>query len=108
MVSQRVSHERAQRTCYEKGMNILVTGATGLVGSRLCAKLLHQGHEVRALARDPAQAARKVTLPIQWVAWDSNLPLPQQALQGMDAVVHLAGESVANWRWSAARKKEIL
>jgi uncharacterized protein (TIGR01777 family) len=89
-------------------MRILVTGATGLIGSRLCEELLRSGHQVRATTRDLPTARQKLGLPVEWRAWDTRHPLPAGTLDGIDAVVHLAGESVASGRWTEARKAEIL
>jgi uncharacterized protein len=78
-------------------VRVAVTGATGLIGSRLVAALRERGDEVTILSRDPAKG----------VAWDPVTgPAPAEALGGRDGVVHLAGEPVAQ-RWSAATKERI-
>lgn len=72
-------------------MKILVTGATGKVGSRLAKRLAQKGHSVRALVRDPARAADLRASNIELVQGDlteaSTLPA---AVHGVDAVVHCA------------------
>lgn len=81
-------------------LRVAVTGATGLVGRQLCAFLTTGGHEVLRLTRRPARPGD--------VAFDPGKgSLDAQALEGVDAVVHLAGESIAG-RWSLARKQEIM
>ena len=78
-------------------MKITLTGATGLIGSRLVKALKARGDEVTILSRDPAKG----------VQWDPMAgPAPAEALAGRDAVVHLAGENVAQ-RWSDDAKRAI-
>jgi uncharacterized protein (TIGR01777 family) len=87
-------------------MNVTLTGATGLIGSKLVRVLRDRGDEVTVLSRSPekAQAALGVTA----VAWDPMAgPAPAEALRGRDAVVHLAGEPVAQ-RWNDDVKRKIL
>lgn len=69
---------------------LLVSGATGLLGRRLLARL-GPGAQVRALTRDPALLARRPGPRCEPVGWDGLL-VPESALEGVDAVVHLAGE----------------
>ena len=81
-------------------MKITVTGATGLIGPRLVAELKDRGDEVTVLSREPDRARER--LGVEAVAWDAaRAPRPVEALEGRDAVVHLAGEPVAQ-RWNAA------
>lgn len=80
---------------------VAVTGATGLVGSALCAFLTGGGHTVRRIVRRAAAAGD--------VVWDTAAGrLDPRALQGVDAIVHLAGEGIASGRWTADRKRRIL
>ncbi len=86
-------------------MRVTLTGATGLIGTTLVERLLAAGAEVTVLSRDPARAEAK--LGVKAVSWDPlNEPAPKHALEGRDAVVHLAGENVAQ-RWSARAKRAI-
>lgn len=83
-------------------MRVAVTGATGLVGSALTPRLAGGGHEAVALRRAPAAAGGGGP------SWDPETgALSAGALDGVDAVVHLAGENVAGGRWTAARKARI-
>jgi uncharacterized protein (TIGR01777 family) len=85
---------------------VTVTGATGLIGSTLVSALLDQGAQVTVLTRDP-QRARARLGDVEAVGWDlMREPAPAGALAGRDAVVHLAGEPVAQ-RWSAKAKRAI-
>jgi uncharacterized protein len=80
-------------------MRITVTGASGLIGSRLVARLRDRGDDVTTLSRNPSAPASVRWLPEQE-------PAPPVALGGRDAVVHLAGENVAQ-RWSDDAKRRI-
>lgn len=87
-------------------MRVLLTGASGFVGRLLVTALLADGHSVVALSRDAARV--RVTLPELADAWSWD-PLsgavPAEALR-VDAVVHLAGETVVG-RWTTAKKRAI-
>src|SRR4051794_26017592 len=86
-------------------MRVTVTGATGLIGRRLVAELRRRGDDVTVLSRDPERAAR--ALDAEAAAWEPEAGPPQGgALAGRDAVVHLAGENVAQ-RWSGAARRRI-
>jgi uncharacterized protein (TIGR01777 family) len=85
-------------------MNVTVSGGTGFVGARLTRALLNAGHTVYALARK-----RPVNLPAQvrFSAWQSaDEEPPSESLEDADAVIHLAGEPVAQ-RWTPEVKKRI-
>lgn len=83
-------------------MNILVTGSSGLVGSALIPALTAEGHRVSRLVRT------KSNLGIRDTFWDPNAgELYSPPLEGLDGVVHLAGESIAEGRWSKIRKARI-
>lgn len=87
-------------------MNVTVTGATGLIGSQLVRTLRDRGDDVTVLSRSPEKA--QATLGVTAVAWDPLAgPAPEEALRGRDAVVHLAGEPVAQ-RWNDDVKRRIL
>ena len=81
-------------------MNILVSGASGLIGSALVPTLEADGHNVRRLVRGRAEG--------QDVAWDpTSGTIDVDALQGTEAVIHLAGESIAARRWSEEQRARI-
>ncbi len=83
-------------------MKILVTGSTGLVGSALVPGLLSDGHQVYRMVRRPSVAAANE------VFWNPALGILDPAtLEGFDAVVHLAGESIAGGRWTPEAKRRI-
>jgi uncharacterized protein (TIGR01777 family) len=86
-------------------MRVTITGATGLIGGALIAELQSRGAEVTVLSRDPERA--RSNLEVQAVGWDlMSEPAPVAALAGRDAVIHLAGENVAQ-RWSDSAKQAI-
>jgi uncharacterized protein (TIGR01777 family) len=92
-------------------LRVTVSGATGLIGRALLAALQAQGAEPTVLTRDPARAAGVLATaglaPVELVRWDPETePAPARALAGREAVVHLAGENVAQ-RWSAPAKRAI-
>jgi uncharacterized protein len=85
------------------GKKILITGASGLVGSRLTDLLLQKGYQVSHLGRS------KKSGPVPSFVWDVDQGvMDQQALEGVDTIIHLAGAGVADKRWTVSRKKEIL
>jgi uncharacterized protein (TIGR01777 family) len=80
-------------------MKITITGASGLIGAKLVERLRARGDEVTTLSRNPSSA--------RGVAWQpEDEPAPAAALSGRDAVIHLAGENVAQ-RWSDEAKRRI-
>jgi len=88
-------------------MRVTLTGATGLIGTRIVAALARRGDEVTVLSRDPRRGRDRLGSGIEALAWDPlGEPAPTEALAGRDGVIHLAGEPVAQ-RWSAAAKERI-
>jgi uncharacterized protein len=81
-------------------MRILISGATGLVGSALAKALRAEGHGVASLVRPGG------TLGAGDLRWDpASGTIEAEAMEGADAVIHLAGASIASGRWNAARKE---
>jgi uncharacterized protein (TIGR01777 family) len=88
-------------------MRIVITGGTGLIGRAVAKELAGAGHEVVLLTRDPARAG---PLPpgTRAAPWDGRTAAGWSSLlDGGTGIVHLAGESIAAGRWSAARKRRI-
>ena len=78
-----------------------MSGATGLIGGALAARLIREGHDVVPLVRRPVSTGEPA------IAWDpARGTIDRAALEGCDAVVNLAGESVFG-RWSAEKKRRI-
>jgi uncharacterized protein (TIGR01777 family) len=85
-----------------KQKKIAVTGASGLIGSALCAQLKSDGHQVIKVVRRAARVSDEVS----WNPLKGEIDLA--GLEGADAVFHLAGAGVGDKRWSAAYRSEIL
>jgi uncharacterized protein (TIGR01777 family) len=82
-------------------MKVAVSGASGLVGKAVSQRLSGGGHDVYALVRHQAKAPHEIS-------WDPESGKVDEAkLAQMDAVIHLAGENIANKRWSAQQKEKI-
>ncbi|HEV2744952.1 MAG TPA: NAD-dependent epimerase/dehydratase family protein, partial [Rubrobacter sp.] len=81
-------------------MNVLISGATGLIGSALVPELEANGHTITRLSRSRSGA--------NTVRWDPSAGTIEGDLEGTEAVVHLAGESIAQGRWSPDKKRRIL
>ncbi len=83
--------------------SVLITGATGLIGSRLTELLLEKGLRVKHLGRTSRAG------PVPSFTWDIEKgEMDSRALDGVDVIIHLAGAGVADKRWSRERKQEIL
>ena len=80
-------------------VKVLVSGASGLIGSALLPALQSSGYEVTRLVRSAASGKSDI-------AWDPSRPLAPESVSGFDAVVHLAGESIVG-RWTDAKKRRV-
>jgi uncharacterized protein (TIGR01777 family) len=87
-------------------VRVLVTGASGLIGSAVCDALVARGDEVVGLSRDP-ERARPTNPTLRWLPWNPETERPPaEALEGTDAVVNLLGEPL-NQRWTDSAKRRI-
>ena len=103
----RFRHERLRRDLDRHAagpgepLRVLITGASGLIGGALAPFLQTGGHEVVRLVRRPPEAPGEI-------AWDPAAGrIDADALEGFDAVIHLAGENIGAGRWTAARRRRI-
>jgi uncharacterized protein (TIGR01777 family) len=81
---------------------IAITGATGMIGSALVGHLKSEGHTVQKLVRRPVVSSDEI-------AWDPKAgTIDLAALEGVDAIIHLAGANVGDRRWTKRYKAEIL
>ena len=88
-------------------MKVLVTGASGFIGSALCDALLVRGDTVVGLSRDPKRA-RATNPSVIWHPWEPTLERPPaDAFDGVEGVVNLVGEKI-NQRWTEEAKERIL
>lgn len=88
-------------------MRVIITGGSGLIGRALARELGGAGHDIVVLTRDPGRAGR---LPpgVRAAKWDGKTAQGWSALLDADtAIVHLAGESIAEGRWTAEKKRRI-
>jgi uncharacterized protein (TIGR01777 family) len=90
-----------QRYAHHPRLQVLVSGASGLVGSQLVPYLSTAGHSVKRLVR------RSHPLSHDEISWEPGARVNFPSLTGIDAVVHLAGDGIANGRWTAAKKARI-
>ena len=84
-------------------MKILITGASGLIGKALQKSFLGKGHEVLLVSRSEPKSD-------QYIRWNVDSGFSDEdlaRLEGLDAVVHLAGESISGLRWTDEKKKAI-
>jgi uncharacterized protein (TIGR01777 family) len=88
---------------YPVTKNILITGASGIIGGRLTELLYEKGHRVAHLSR--SRRSGKATTFL----WDhSKNKMDNEALQAADAIIHLAGEGIAEKPWTETRKQQII
>lgn len=90
------------------GQTVLITGGTGLIGKKLTDALVAKGYKVIILTRNPDKIV-SVNSNIEYAAWNIDKGIiDTEALSKTDIIIHLAGAGVADKRWTAKRKKEIL
>lgn len=82
---------------------VLITGGTGLIGSRIAADLVSQGFEVRILTR----SSKKNGL-YKYFQWDIAKDYIEEGALDVDCIIHLAGAGIADKRWSKKRKKILI
>jgi uncharacterized protein (TIGR01777 family) len=85
---------------------VLITGGTGMIGQALAKQFLATGYEVIILSRSPKRSSR---LHLSYAKWDMEKgEIDLDALAKANSIVHLAGEGVADKRWSVKRKQAIV
>lgn len=84
-------------------MKILITGGTGLIGRHLIPRLLTLGHEIAVVTRTPEKARQLLDAKVE--IWQGLAD--RTTLDGIDAVINLAGEPIADKRWTEAQKQRL-
>lgn len=84
-------------------MKILITGGTGLIGRHLIPRLLTLGHTVCVVTRSPEKARQVLDARVELWPGLQNI----SSLDGIDAVINLAGEAIADKRWTDAQKQKL-
>lgn len=88
---------------------IIVTGATGLIGSHICEELFNRGDSITILTRNPDKAKSKLPYANEYVEWNYRKPNDwKHHLNSKDAVIHLAGANLFARRWTEKYKKKII
>jgi uncharacterized protein len=88
-------------------MNILVTGATGLIGKQLGIELVKRGHRIVGVTRNKSEAVLHAPFPAEWLEVNLSQEIPDFSNHSFDGVIHLAGESVGEKSWSETQKAKI-
>lgn len=89
-------------------MKILISGSTGLVGSAVVESLGHQGHDVIRLRRPGTELPETTPSPgLPQALWNPQSGLLNSRAEQVDAIIHLAGASIAGHRWTTAWKREL-
>jgi len=87
---------------------IIITGATGLIGRRLCTTLSNRGDKLTIFTSDINKAGRIIKGAHEFIKWDYNKPFEwEECIEGKYAVIHLAGSSIAGRRWDDEYKNSI-
>lgn len=90
-------------------MRILITGASGSIGQKLGLKLAKEGHELFVLTRKSEALGGPFPFPCRAFYWKSEGSLPPpESLEGVEAIIHLAGENIGHKRWSSEQKAKIM
>jgi len=89
-------------------MKVLIFGGAGFIGKNLCAELLSAGYKVCVVSRNPKRAGLQGSGAVV-VEWNSSAgSFPIELLDDVDLIINLAGESIANRRWTQTTKEKIL
>ncbi|MBX3009287.1 MAG: TIGR01777 family oxidoreductase [Melioribacteraceae bacterium] len=89
-------------------MKVAITGATGLIGKKIVKKLVDRGDQVLVLTRSVEKTKGLFSANVDLVEWDIKSKDLQTKLEGVDAIIHLAGENVMGKRWNDEHKNKIL
>ena len=97
-----------QKTEISMSKRIIISGATGLIGSRLASELASSGFEITIFTRNINKSRMMVPTAKNYVEWDYRRPEKwEDHLEGANAVIHLAGASIAGKRFTDSYKKKV-
>lgn len=85
---------------------ILITGGTGLIGKRLCRQLLDKGYRIHLLSRSSKPDSDPRIKTFVWNVEKNEID--ERCIEGVEAVIHLAGEGIVDKRWTEQRKHDII
>jgi NAD dependent epimerase/dehydratase family enzyme len=89
-------------------MRVIITGATGFIGTALCREL-HKDHEITALSRNADKAGQSLGTMAKVLHWNAKaLHGWEETVNSASVVVNLAGENIASGRWTKSKKSKIL
>ena len=89
-------------------MKLLLTGASGFVGQAVISKLMTDGHELVLVSRTPSKLEARYGNLHTYYFWDALSGVPdKEVFNGIDGIINLMGESVANKRWTTQQKQKI-
>ena len=87
---------------------VIVTGASGLIGSLLCKELINRGDAITIFTKSPDMTRIKIPGAADYVDWNYRKPKDWQSIiDGKSAIIHLAGANISGKRWTKKHKKEI-
>ena len=87
---------------------VIVTGASGLIGSLLCKELINRGDAITIFTKSPDMTRIKIPGAVDYVDWNYRKPKDWQSIiDGKSAIIHLAGANISGKRWTKKHKKEI-
>jgi uncharacterized protein (TIGR01777 family) len=90
-------------------MKIVIAGGTGFIGLHLCRTLIEHQHDVTVLSRNAIRATNTLPNSVAVVEWDTKTAKNlEQTLNGVDALINLCGEPIADARWTENRKQRLV
>jgi len=86
---------------------IVITGATGFIGSNIARRLIKEGNRVSIVSRSTERAKSVIPDAVEYIEWNYKTD-PAGFVNGRDVVIHLMGENIMARRWTAKHKKEVI
>ena len=90
-------------------MQILIAGASGLIGRALTAHFAERGDDVWGLTRNKSRSQKKSVLPVNWLQWDGNtIPDERPEVFAPEVIINLAGKNLASGYWTQGFKEKLV